>query len=31
VNNTAPAPACKKQGKFPIGGEVTDFPHLRAR
>ena len=31
VNNSAPAPACKKQGKFPIGGELTDYPHLRAK
>jgi phospholipid/cholesterol/gamma-HCH transport system substrate-binding protein len=30
VNNSAPAPACKKQAKFPVGGETTDFPHLRA-
>ena len=28
--NAAPAPACKKQGKFPVGGESTDYPHLRA-
>jgi hypothetical protein len=27
--NEAPAPPCKKQGKFPIGGEETDYPHLR--
>jgi hypothetical protein len=27
--NAAPAPPCKKQGKFPIGGETTDYPHLR--
>jgi virulence factor Mce-like protein len=31
VNNSAPAPACTKQAKFPIGGELTDYPHLRAK
>ena len=30
VNNGIPAPPCKKQGKFPVGGEATDYPHLRA-
>jgi hypothetical protein len=24
------APACKKQGKFPVDGETTDYPHLKA-
>ena len=24
--NAAPAPACKKQGKFPVGGESTRLP-----
>jgi phospholipid/cholesterol/gamma-HCH transport system substrate-binding protein len=27
--NAAPAPACKKQGKFPVGDETTDYPHLK--
>jgi phospholipid/cholesterol/gamma-HCH transport system substrate-binding protein len=25
-----PAPACKQQGKFPFGGEVTQYPHVNA-
>ncbi|MEO8688186.1 MAG: MlaD family protein [Solirubrobacteraceae bacterium] len=29
--NAAPAPACKKQGKFPVSGETTDYPHLKAK
>jgi virulence factor Mce-like protein len=31
ANNSAPAPPCKKQGKFPVGGELTDYPHLKAK
>jgi phospholipid/cholesterol/gamma-HCH transport system substrate-binding protein len=31
VNNSVPSPACKKQGKFPVDGEVTDYPHLKAK
>jgi phospholipid/cholesterol/gamma-HCH transport system substrate-binding protein len=31
VNNSAPAPACKKQAKFPVGGELTDYPHLKPK
>ena len=26
AGNAAPAPACKKQGKFPVGGETTRLP-----
>ena len=31
VNNSAPAPACKKQGNFTTGGESTRYPHVRAK
>jgi phospholipid/cholesterol/gamma-HCH transport system substrate-binding protein len=31
VNNSAPAPACKKQGNFTTGGESTRYPHLNAK
>jgi phospholipid/cholesterol/gamma-HCH transport system substrate-binding protein len=29
--NAAPASACKKQAKFPVDGELTDYPHLKAK
>jgi hypothetical protein len=29
-SNTA-APPCDKQGKFNVGGQVTDYPHVRAK
>jgi phospholipid/cholesterol/gamma-HCH transport system substrate-binding protein len=31
VNNTAPAPRCKKQGNFHFGGESTRYPHVKAK
>lgn len=31
VNNSAPAPACKKQGNFTTGGDNTRYPHLKAK
>jgi hypothetical protein len=31
VNNSAPAPACKKQGNFNTSGESTRYPHLKAK
>jgi phospholipid/cholesterol/gamma-HCH transport system substrate-binding protein len=31
VNNSAPAPACKKQANFTTGGESTRYPHLNAK
>jgi phospholipid/cholesterol/gamma-HCH transport system substrate-binding protein len=31
VNNSAPAPACKKQGNFTTGGESTRYPHNKAK
>jgi phospholipid/cholesterol/gamma-HCH transport system substrate-binding protein len=27
-NGAVAAPACKQQGKFPFGGEVTQYPHV---
>ena len=29
-NGAVAAPACKQQGKFPFGGEVTQYPHVNA-
>jgi phospholipid/cholesterol/gamma-HCH transport system substrate-binding protein len=29
--NPPPAPACRLQGPFDFGGEVTQYPHVRAR
>jgi virulence factor Mce-like protein len=31
VNNSAPAPACKKQANFTTSGESTRYPHLKAK
>jgi phospholipid/cholesterol/gamma-HCH transport system substrate-binding protein len=28
-NSDGIAPPCKKQGKFTVGGETTDYPHVR--
>jgi ABC-type transporter Mla subunit MlaD len=28
-NSDGLAPACKKQGKYTVGGETTDYPHVR--
>jgi phospholipid/cholesterol/gamma-HCH transport system substrate-binding protein len=28
TNGAVAAPACKQQGKFPFGGEVTQYPHV---
>ena len=30
TNGAVAAPACKQQGKFPFGGEVTQYPHVNA-
>jgi phospholipid/cholesterol/gamma-HCH transport system substrate-binding protein len=30
TNGTVAAPPCKQQGKFPFGGEVTQYPHVNA-
>ena len=30
TNGQVAAPACKQQGKFPFGGEVTQYPHVNA-
>jgi phospholipid/cholesterol/gamma-HCH transport system substrate-binding protein len=29
-NGAVAAPACKQQGKFPFGGELTQYPHVNA-
>ena len=29
-NGAVAAPACTQQGKFPFGGEVTQYPHVNA-
>jgi phospholipid/cholesterol/gamma-HCH transport system substrate-binding protein len=29
-NGAVAAPPCKQQGKFPFGGEVTQYPHVNA-
>src|SRR5215210_5164471 len=31
LNNSAPAPPCKKQGNFTTSGESTRYPHLKAK
>jgi hypothetical protein len=31
VNNSAPAPPCKKQGNFTTGGESTRYPHVKGK
>jgi virulence factor Mce-like protein len=31
VNNSAPAPPCKKQGNFHTSGESTRYPHVKAK
>ena len=31
VNNTVPAPDCKKQGNFTTGGESTRYPHVKGK
>ena len=31
VNNTVPAPPCKKQGNFTTGGESTRYPHVKGK
>jgi phospholipid/cholesterol/gamma-HCH transport system substrate-binding protein len=31
VNGTVPAPPCKKQPNFNVGGESTRFPHVKAK
>jgi phospholipid/cholesterol/gamma-HCH transport system substrate-binding protein len=28
TDGNVPAPPCKQQGKFPFGGEVTQYPHV---
>jgi phospholipid/cholesterol/gamma-HCH transport system substrate-binding protein len=30
TNGQVAAPPCKQQGKFPFGGEVTQYPHVNA-
>ena len=30
TNGAVAAPACTQQGKFPFGGEVTQYPHVNA-
>ena len=30
TNGAVAAPACRQQGKFPFGGEVTQYPHVNA-
>jgi ABC-type transporter Mla subunit MlaD len=30
TNGSVAAPPCKQQGKFPFGGEVTQYPHVNA-
>jgi hypothetical protein len=30
TNGTVAAPPCVQQGKFPFGGEVTQYPHVNA-
>jgi phospholipid/cholesterol/gamma-HCH transport system substrate-binding protein len=31
VNGTVPAPPCRQQGPFDVGGERTQYPHLKAK
>ena len=31
TNGQVAAPVCKQQGKFPFGGEVTQYPHVNPR
>jgi virulence factor Mce-like protein len=30
TNGQVAAPACRQQGKFPFGGEITQYPHVNA-
>ena len=31
VNGTVPAPPCRQQAPFDVGGERTQYPHLKAK
>ena len=30
VAHVGPAPPCRQQAKFPLGGELTQYPHVKA-